>query len=144
MFKLESVIASRRELVLYCIIGCSGVAIDYAAFALLTKILGLHYQIANAISVSLGICNNFFWNAYLNFKIKDRIVLRFCSFYCVGMIGLGISAGLLYVFVERIGANVLISKLTIILIVTVVQFLFNKFVTFKKRECVVEAQKGAF
>ena len=60
------------------------------------------------------------------------------------MIGLGISAGLLYVFVERIGANVLISKLTIILIVTVVQFLFNKFVTFKKRECVVEAQKGAF
>ena len=132
MFKLKSIMASQRELIRYCIIGCSGVAIDYTAFALLTKFLGLHYQVANAISVSLGICNNFFWNAYLNFKIKDRIVLRFCSFYCVGMIGLGISAGLLYVFVERIGINVLISKLAIIAFVTVVQFLLNKFVTFKK------------
>lgn len=131
--KIKVLIVRQRELILYCIIGCSGVAIDYIVFAILTNCTGIHYQIANAISVSMGICNNFMWNAHLNFKVKDRMLLRFCSFYMVGLIGLGISAVLLYLFIEVMAWNVLFSKLGIIFIVTVVQFLLNKFVTFKKR-----------
>ena len=132
MEKLKTFLASQRELIFYCIIGCSGVAIDYVTFAVLTHCSSLHYQAANAISVSLGICNNFMWNAHLNFKVKDNLLLRFCSFYCVGLVGLGISAALLYLFVEVMKGNVLVSKLAIIFIVTVVQFLLNKFVTFRR------------
>lgn len=130
---IKKILVSQRELILYCVIGCSGVAIDYAVFAALTQWTPLHYQFANAISVSMGICNNFFWNAHLNFKVKDRMLLRFASFYCVGMIGLGISAALLYLFIEVCQINVMVSKLAIIFIVTVVQFVLNKFVTFKKK-----------
>lgn len=129
---IKKLLLSQRRLIVYCMIGCSGVVIDYAIFAVLTKIMGVHYQIANALGVSLGICNNFVWNAYLNFKVYDRLLRRFFSFYCVGLVGLLISAGLLCLLVETLKRNVLISKLVIIIVVTVVQFLLNKFVTFRK------------
>lgn len=130
---IRKLVASQREFLIYCIIGCSGVLIDYVVFAVLTDLVGMHYQVANVISVSMGISNNFIWNVRFNFKVKDRIFLRFCSFYGVGMIGLAISAALLYLFVEIMSMNALVSKLAIIFIVTMVQFTLNKCVTFRKR-----------
>ena len=130
---IKNLILRQRELVLYCIIGFSGVSIDYFAFIILTCTIGVHYQFANAVSVSFGICNNFFWNAHCNFKVKDRLLLRFLCFYCVGMIGLAISAALLYLAVEILKWHVIASKLGIIVVVTIVQFVLNKFVTFKRR-----------
>lgn len=130
--KMKSLFVANRELVLYCLIGCTGVAIDYLVFTILTRCWDMHYQLANALSVSMGIGNNFVWNCWKNFKVKDRIFLRFCSFYSVGLVGLGISAGLLFLFVEIVEFNVWVSKLGIIFIVTTIQFLLNKFVTFRK------------
>ena len=122
-----------REFVVYCLIGGSGVTLDCLVFMGLTIGLGWHYQLANAISVSCGICNNFFLNAFLNFKRTDCLWLRFLSFYSVGLLGLGVSAALLCLFVEVLSWNALISKLVIIFVVTVLQFTLNKCVTFRKR-----------
>ena len=74
--------SSLAELVRYCVIGVSGATLDALLFYLLTHI-GIHYQIANLISVSCGIVNNFFLNAFFNFKTKNRLLFRFCSF-CSG------------------------------------------------------------
>lgn len=121
-----------REFVVYCFIGGTGVCLDFVVYYILTQLAGVNYQIANAIGVSCGICNNFFWNAFFNFKQKDRLFLRFCSFYCVGLLGLGVSAFLLWLMVGLLAWNELIAKLLIIFIVTIIQFTLNKFVTFRK------------
>lgn len=121
-----------RELAIYCMIGCTGATLDFVVYALLTNGAGMHYQAANFLSVSFGIVNNFFWNCYFNFKTKDRILVRLLSFYAVGMFGWALSAGCLWLFIERLGLNALVAKLGTIFLVTVVQFCLNKLITFRK------------
>lgn len=121
-----------RELILYCLIGCTGATLDFVIYAVLTEWVGLHYQLANFISISFGIVNNFFWNYFFNFKTHDHLLVRLASFYCVGMFGWSLSAGCLWLFIEQLRLNVLVAKLGTIAFVTIVQFCLNKFITFKR------------
>ena len=120
------------ELVRYCLIGVTGATLDAVLFWLMTR-AGVYYQIANFVSVTCGIVNNFFLNAFFNFKTKNRLFRRFCSFYTIGMLGWGVSALLLWLFIERCGIRPLPSKLAIIFIVTALQFTLNKTFTFARK-----------
>lgn len=122
----------QRQLIIYCLIGCTGATLDFAVYALLTHVAGLHYQLANFLSVSFGIINNFVLNRQFNFKTKDKTLARLCSFYAVGMFGWALSAGCLWLFIEKMEMNALVAKLGTIFFVTVVQFCLNKFITFRK------------
>ena len=92
----------------------------------------MHYQVANIFSVTIGITNNFFLNAYFNFKVKDKLFNRFIKFYSIGLIGLGISAGILYVLIEMFNFHELASKAIVIVVVSILQFNLNKYITFKE------------
>lgn len=119
-----------RQFIQYCLIGITGVSIDALLFYTLVNHVHMHYQWANTISVTCGICNNFFWNAFLNFKQTDKLLKRFLTFYAVGFLGLGISALLLYAFIETLDFNIVISKLCVIIVVTLIQFYLNRTYTF--------------
>ena len=82
-----------KHLIKYCIIGCSGAGLDFLLYSLLVLLTPWHYQWINLLSTSCGILNNFFLNAWLNFKIKDHLLLRLCSFYAVGLIGIVLIGG---------------------------------------------------
>ena len=114
-------------------IGCTGASLDFIIFWLLTNRFCFHYQLSNFIGVLFGITNNFFLNAYFNFKTTDRLFVRFISFLGVGLTGWGMSAGLLWVFIDRMGMANAYAKLLTIFFVTAVQFVLDKFITFKKR-----------
>ena len=129
---IERLFKKYRELVIYCIIGCTGAGLDFIIYATLTNFADLHYQLANFLGVSLGIINNFFLNRQFNFKTKDRLVVRLFSFYAVGMFGWALSAYCLWLFIEKFTLNSLVAKLGTIFFVTVVQFCLNKFITFRK------------
>ena len=121
-----------KELIKYCIIGCSGALLDFIVYTILVSVLNMNYLLANALSVTIGITNNFFLNAYLNFKVTDNLFKRFISFYLVGMLGLIISEVMLYILVDIMNINSIASKIITIFVITIVQFLLNKTVTFKK------------
>lgn len=114
-------------------IGCLGAGMDFVLYTLLIEQTSLHYQVVNILSTSVGICNNFIWNAFLNFKVWNHFLLRFCSFYCVGAIGILITSGFLYLLIECLDWNKIAAKVITIFLVTAVQFLLNKYVTFKKK-----------
>ena len=116
----------------YAIIGCSGAFLDFIIFTILIKYVCLNYLIANIISIGVGITNNFFLNSFFNFKITDNMLTRFISFFSIGMLGLFISEGLLYMFIEKLGLNNILSKLVSIFIITMIQYTLNKLITFKK------------
>lgn len=128
-----AILKKYRVLVVYCVIGCTGATLDFLVYAGLTSFVGLHYQFANFIGVTFGIVNNFIWNYYFNFKVRNHFFLRLASFYGVGMVGCTLSAGCLWLFVEKFALNTLIAKLGTIFFVTIVQFCLNKFITFKRR-----------
>ncbi|MBI4049945.1 MAG: GtrA family protein [Candidatus Doudnabacteria bacterium] len=120
-----------RLFIWYSAIGASGVTLDFLAFYILNSRLHVHYQFANLASVSLGITNNFLLNAFLNFRITDRLLIRFFKFYAVGFVGLGLSALLLYLLIDRLHIVPLLAKAVTIIFVVIVQFTLNKRYSFK-------------
>lgn len=123
-----------RQLLQYALIGITGVTWDLLTFILLTKYLLLPYLVANAVSVSLGIANNFFLNAFYNFKVRDRLMVRFLRFYSIGLFGLGLSTGLLFLLVQMLAAGPLAAKMLTVVFVALVQFYLNKTITFTDGE----------
>ncbi|PFG93334.1 putative flippase GtrA [Saccharopolyspora erythraea NRRL 2338] len=115
-----------RSLVLYALIGCSGVLLDYGLFLLLFNLAGLHEQLANAISTTAGITNNFVLNALLNFRKRDRILVRFLRFYAVGVAGIGLTFVLLQVFSGFLGVDPNLVKAGSLPLVLVFQYTINR------------------
>ena len=103
------------------------------SFTLLSKYIGIHYIIANCISVLVGIITSFALNRSINFKVKDKTGKRFLIFLTVGLCGLLLSNVILYVGIDMLSGDELIVKLASIVLVVGFQFLLNKFVTFKEK-----------
>lgn len=121
-----------RNLILYGIIGSFSSALDFAVFIMLSKYIGIHYIVANCISVLVGISTSFALNRSFNFKVKDRTGKRFIIFLTVGICGLVLSNLILFVGINMLNCDELIVKLASIVLVVGFQFLLNKFVTFKE------------
>jgi putative flippase GtrA len=119
---------------MYGIIGVSGVALDLATFYLFHSLVGMNHQVANVLSTSIGITNNFFWNAFLNFKTKDNLLKRYISFYMVGLTGLALTAAILFVFVDYLKFDATVVKAGSLIFVLLVQYSLNKKFSFKKEE----------
>ncbi|SFO94395.1 Putative flippase GtrA (transmembrane translocase of bactoprenol-linked glucose) [Geodermatophilus dictyosporus] len=115
-----------RSFFLYQLIGVSGVLLDLVLFLVLYNVLGMHEQLATAISTSAGITNNFLLNSYLNFRKRDGMLRRFAKFYSVGLLGIGLVAVLLLVFHSWLGVDANIVKIASMPVVAVFQFFLNK------------------
>ncbi len=132
--KLIKTLFSRfRTFILYGLIGGFCAALDFATYTLLCHFDILPYLWANVISIHCGIICSFFLNRGVNFKVKDKAWLRFLSFYAVGLIGLGISELMLYLMVDVAGWNEILCKLISIVVVALVQYFLNRFITFKTK-----------
>ncbi len=128
---VKRTILKHKYFIRYAMIGVTGVTIDFLVFYFLAHHSQLHYQIANVISVSCGISNNFILNVFFNFKTKDNYFFRFMQFFGIGILGLVISAGLLWLFIDFWHLNELVSKGITIGIITFIQFNLNRIFTFR-------------
>lgn len=115
-----------RELLLYAVIGGSGVLLDYLLFLVLFNYFGLHHQLANALSTTAGITNNFVLNSLFNFRKTDRILVRFLRFYAVGIAGIVLTFLLLAVFSTWLGIDANLVKLASLPVVLLFQYTINK------------------
>lgn len=143
---IKSIFSRYRNFILYILIGFTGLTLDFITFVILTRYLGLHEQIVNPISMSVGITNNFFLNAFFNFKKTDSLFKRYISFYLVGVIGIFISAWFLWFFNDFLGNNVQaildgalpflrqyrieFVKAVSIIVIAIIQFFMNKRISF--------------
>ena len=123
-----------RNLILYGVIGGFCAALDFGVYTGLCYWNIMPYLIANIISIHIGIFTSFVLNRSFNFKVKDKVKTRFLSFYTVGLVGLGISEGMLYLMVTKEGWNEIACKLVSIVVVALIQFLLNKYITFRKQQ----------
>lgn len=120
-----------RNLILYGIFGSISAGLDFLIYTLLVQSVGVQYLVANCISVLAGIVTSFILNRNLNFKIKDKTPQRFSIFLIVGLCGMLLSNLILYLCVDVLEWNKIVSKLLSIVLVVFFQFLLNKYITFK-------------
>lgn len=145
---------SFRQLIKYGIVGAIGFVVDFGIFYILVKIFSVHYPFSQLISDVLGgnvsvnmidtdishligsviaITNNFILNSYFTFKVTDKKIKRFLSFVGVAIPGLVLSTFLITLFIGVLGMNDFVSKILATGIVALIQFVINKFVTFRQR-----------
>ena len=120
-----------RNLILYGIIGSCSSGLDFLLYTLLVEVFGWHYILSNCISVLAGITTSFTLNRNYNFKIKDKTRQRFAIFLTIGLCGMMVSNLILYLCVDILNWNKIVSKLLSIVLVVVFQFILNKYITFK-------------
>ena len=129
--KLVMLIKRFRTLILYGIIGSASAALDFLLYTFFVNVLLWHYIVSNCISVLAGISTSFVLNRTYNFKVKDQTTRRFTIFLIVGLCGMMLSNLILYVCVDCMQLNKIVSKMLSIVLVVFFQFLINKYVTFK-------------
>lgn len=136
-------------------VGVAGLIIDMGIYYLLVKIWSVHYPfsvaisnllcgkmsefmldilISNIISQTLAVIHNFILNSYFTFKVTDKKLKRFFSFFGIAVFGMLISSVLLTLFIGIMGINDILAKALAILIVAIIQFTINKFFTFKQKD----------
>lgn len=119
------------HLILYGIIGSFTASLDFIIYTILVEVFGVQYLVANCFSVLVGIISSFYLNRSFNFKVKDHTKKRFSIFLTIGLCGLICSNLLLYLLIDVMSMDKLISKLLSLGLVVFLQFLANKYITFK-------------
>ena len=128
---LKKIYKKFRNLILYGIIGCCSSTLDFLLYSLFVSVFGWHYILSNCISVLAGITTSFTLNRNYNFKVKDKTRQRFAVFLSIGLCGMMVSNMLLYLCIDILHWNKIVSKLLSIIFVVIFQFILNKYITFK-------------
>ena len=120
-----------RQLLLYALIGGTCAMIDFGIFSLCNHFLALDPLVANIIGCVIGMLCFFFLNYYINFKANSHFLRRLLSFLTVGSIGLLFSELIMHIGANMIELNEYLVKFLSVFLVAALQFLLNKFITFK-------------
>jgi len=119
-----------RHILIYGLIGVSGVAIDYALYTALISFTGIGFRMANLISVTIAIGNNFYWNFRHNFKLKDKPLVRGLLFLIVGFVGFFLSDQLLVALIDILKVDAVLGKAFVMPVVIFLQYVLNRTITF--------------
>lgn len=118
-----------KNLFLYGVIGGLAAVADLGVFWVLHSHLGVNKFIANLFSMHIGMFISFSLNAWINFKKTDKIFKRFVTYYVIILCGMALSSFILWVGGIFIQSEIIVKAISII-IVSSLQFIFNKIFTF--------------
>lgn len=116
----------------FCIVGFTGVIVDFSVTFVLKEKLKAQKYLANAFGFALAATNNYLLNRIWTFQSKDpAILLQYGKFIIISVIGLLLNSFILYVLHEKAKLNFYISKSFAVVAVTLWNFLANYSFTFK-------------
>ena len=132
MKTLSELFARNRTLLIYCLIGLSGVLLDLIVYFLLIGLSIANYQVANAIGYLSGTLLSFVLNSRYNFRVRDRMIARLLLFCAVAMSGFIASAFAIHILVEVMGINRYLSKVATLVAVVMIQYNLNRRLSFRQ------------
>lgn len=119
------------KLIKFCMVGFTGMVIDFSVTWLLKEKVAVNKYIANSMGFILAAVNNFIWNRIWTFESgPSSITLQFTLFISISLAGLALNNLLIYLLHEKLKWNFYLSKIVAIGLVTIWNFLMNLFFTF--------------
>lgn len=122
------------QLVRYLLVGGVAFAFDFAVLTGLTELAGLHYAWGAACGFAVGLLTNYVLSVAWVFSernVADR-KLEFLIFALVGVLGLGLTEGIMWCGVEQFGIDYRLVKLFAVGVVLVWNFAARKFLLFRE------------
>lgn len=127
------------QVVRYLFTGGFSFLLDFGLFALCLYALEWHYLLANLIGLIAGLVLNYFLSIVWVFVACKRTLeknkgLEFALFALVGVVGVGINQLLMYVMVDGLGVNEMVSKMIAAVLVLMWNFGARKFMLFREKK----------
>ena len=119
------------EFIKFCVVGGSGVGVDFGITYLLKEKARINTYIANSAGFVCAATTNYILNRIWTFANHDpAITQQYLTFLGISVVGLGINNGIIYLLADRMRMNFYLSKLFAIGTVTVWNFFMNYYFTF--------------
>lgn len=126
-----------KEGLLYLFFGGCTTLINILTFIICRQI-GFNIGLSNIIAWIIGVIFAFITNKLIVFDSKNmnkKVVVReTVSFFIARIISLGIDMGLIYLMIDYMKINELISKIVSNVVVIIVNYIFSKMFIFKKEK----------
>lgn len=107
---------------------------DWSIFYFTHLRLGWHYIVSVTLSFVFGSLISFLGNKYLNFQDPSKKVLQqYLLFVSLALVGLLITYGLLFIFIERFRLHPMIARVLSTAIMLFYNYFSQKHITFKQQ-----------
>lgn len=140
MQRITQLMENHRRLlgrfVKWSVVGTIGAVVDYGIYIGLTRLIGLEEVIAQSISFTCAVINNYILNRVWTFgDIKHkRPEVQFFQFFIVSVMGLGTRTVIFFVLFRLLGIWDLLAMAVAIITVLVWNFFANLVWTFREAE----------
>ena len=116
----------------FCLVGASGMIIDFGTTWLLKENVKINKYIANSTGFILAATSNYLLNRFWTFQSENtQIATEYLSFVLISVMGLGINNTVIYILTEKLKINFYVSKLFAVGVVSIWNFLMNYLFTFR-------------
>jgi putative flippase GtrA len=124
--------ANWLQLIRFSIVGASGYAVNLILYALLVKVIGVEYLMAETVAWLVSAGNNFVWNRHWTFNARDgQVHAQAARFFVVTLVALGFNLVVLRILVESAGMDKVIAEVLALAASTPLNFLGNKLWSFR-------------
>ena len=118
----------------YLFVGGIATVVDWGVLFALTECLQLHHLVSAVFAFAAGLITNFLLSKLLVFsanEAKTNALMEFLGYVLIGIIGLGITELILFVFTDRLSLYYMLSKAIATVIVLVWNYLARKLLLYK-------------
>ena len=123
------------QFIRYVFVGGIATVVDWGVLFLLTEYAHIHHLVSAIIAFVAGLITNFFLSKLLVFKANEarvNAVMEFVSYAVIGVIGLGITELIMFLFTDCLNTHYMISKVIATAVVLVWNYLARKLILYKK------------
>lgn len=129
---MEKLLPILLKLVKFCVVGFSGMIVDFGVTWLCKEKLRWNKYLSNSLGFILAASNNYLWNRLWTFSSVDSNITRqWSSFLLISIIGLGLNNLIIFLLHGKLHLNFYLSKIIAIVCVTLWNFSMNYLFTFR-------------
>ncbi len=134
---LSRIYKKYKEIINYLIFGGLTTLVSIGTYALFTIVFNIDYLVSNVLSWIIAVLFAFITNKLFVFASKSRskkqVSKEIVSFFFFRIVSLGIEMIIMYVFVDLLSINDLITKVIAQVIVILSNYIFSKVFVFKNQ-----------
>lgn len=118
----------------YCVVGFSGMIVDFAATWILKEKVKINKYVANTCGFILSATSNYILNRIWTFESQnEKVATEYFSFLIISIVGLGLNNLILWLLTDKLKMNFYLSKLLAIGVITLWNFVMNFLFTFASK-----------
>lgn len=125
--------ATIKQLMLYLIVGAGATVVEWACFYVLNDTLKMHYSIATALAFIVSTFANWLLGRWIMFKKTGQgVVKELLQIYAASVVGLLMNLAIMWLAIDVLKINNMISKIIATGIVFIWNFLIRKLLIYKQ------------